>query len=178
MKPQVSPWHVGVAAEAFAAGQFARLGWDVSLQYGANQPGYDLVIVRDDMRVTVSVKGSKDGSWGLTQTQLTHMKKVAGDQHMSPDYHAAIDLWLKKHKDVDLFCFIQFRDVKEHELPRMYIASTLEVGDHLRGVRNGRGDTILHEDHTYKSGYAAGVRDRVPANWQMTAERLKALVLD
>ena len=36
-----SSWHVGVAAEACAAGQFARCGLDVSVQYGANQPAYD-----------------------------------------------------------------------------------------------------------------------------------------
>lgn len=31
-------WHVAVAAEAFTAAQFARLGYNVSVQYGANQP--------------------------------------------------------------------------------------------------------------------------------------------
>jgi hypothetical protein len=33
-----SPWHIAVAAEAFAAAQFARCGFDVSVQYGADQP--------------------------------------------------------------------------------------------------------------------------------------------
>ena len=32
-----TPHRVGVAAEAIAAAQFARLGYDVSVQYGANQ---------------------------------------------------------------------------------------------------------------------------------------------
>ena len=39
-------YHVAVAAEAFAAAAFAREGYEVSVQYGANQPGYDLVAVR------------------------------------------------------------------------------------------------------------------------------------
>ena len=33
---EISPWHVGVAAEAYAAALFARYGYDVSVQYGAN----------------------------------------------------------------------------------------------------------------------------------------------
>ena len=42
---KMTSWHVGVAAEAFAAAQFARLKYDVSVQYGANQPEYDLIAV-------------------------------------------------------------------------------------------------------------------------------------
>ena len=41
----ITSWQVATAAEAFAAAQFARCGWDVSVQYGANQPEYDLVAV-------------------------------------------------------------------------------------------------------------------------------------
>jgi len=41
----LNQWHVATAAKAIAAAQFSRCGWDVSVQYGANQPGYDLVVV-------------------------------------------------------------------------------------------------------------------------------------
>jgi len=60
-------YHVGVAAEAFAAGLFAQAGCDVLVQYGANQPLYDLMITRSGRGVPVSVKGSQDGGWGLMQ---------------------------------------------------------------------------------------------------------------
>jgi Holliday junction resolvase-like predicted endonuclease len=53
-----SSWQVATAAEAFAAAQFSRCGWDVSVQYGANQPEYDLVAVDGDRMIKVSVKGS------------------------------------------------------------------------------------------------------------------------
>ncbi|MEI3102092.1 MAG: hypothetical protein V8T45_10275 [Oscillospiraceae bacterium] len=75
----ISSWHVGVAAEAFAAGMFARCGYDVSVQYGANQPEYDLIAVSGDKMLKISVKGSQDGGWGLTQSY----KKGC-------DYHEAI----------------------------------------------------------------------------------------
>ena len=76
-------WQVATAAEAFAAAQFARCGWDVSVQYGANQPEYDLVAVDGDRMLKVSVKGSQDGAWGLTQS----LKR-------GTDYHGAADKWL------------------------------------------------------------------------------------
>ena len=66
----MSGWHVAVAAEAATASLFARCGLDVSVQYGADQPEYDLVVVRDDRVLKISVKGSQDGSWGLTQSFL------------------------------------------------------------------------------------------------------------
>jgi hypothetical protein len=68
VKKKTTSWHVAVAAEALAAAQFARCGFDVSIQYGANQPEYDLIVARDDQMLKVSVKGSRDGSWGLTQS--------------------------------------------------------------------------------------------------------------
>ena len=40
----MTSYHVAVAAEAFAAGLFAQAGCDISIQYGANQPEYDLII--------------------------------------------------------------------------------------------------------------------------------------
>jgi Holliday junction resolvase-like predicted endonuclease len=65
-------WHVATAAEAVVAAQFARCGWDISVQYGANQPEYDLVAVNGDRMLKVSVKGSKDGGWGLTQSYISN----------------------------------------------------------------------------------------------------------
>ena len=67
VKKKVSSWHIGVAAEAFVAAQFARYGIDVSVQYGANQPEYDLIAAQGDKMLKISVKGSQDGGWGLTQ---------------------------------------------------------------------------------------------------------------
>jgi hypothetical protein len=58
-------WHVATAAEAIAAAQFARLGFDVAIQYGANQPQYDLMVASDTQMLKMSVKGSSDGAWGL-----------------------------------------------------------------------------------------------------------------
>ena len=62
-----SSWHVGGSAEAYAAALFVRCGYDVSVQYGSNQPEYDLIVVSGEIILKISVKGSRDGGWGLTQ---------------------------------------------------------------------------------------------------------------
>lgn len=105
----MSPWHVGVAAEAVTASLFVRCGCDVSVQYGADQPEYDLVVVREEKVLKVSVKGSQDGSWGLTQSFLK-----------SAQYHAAIGTWLERHRPRTVFALVQFKGVGITEMPRVY----------------------------------------------------------
>ncbi len=158
-------WHVATAAEAFAAAQFARLGWDVSVQYGANQPEYDLVAVDGDNVLKVSVKGSQDGGWGITQSYI----KNAG-------YHAAADKWLSKHGRLTVFCFVQFKDVPVDALPRMYLATPNEVAAWLKKAAKGRGDTILYERHEWSpKARAFGTTDVIPSTWKFTSARLQQI---
>jgi Holliday junction resolvase-like predicted endonuclease len=102
MKTEFSSWHVGVAAEAIAAALLARCGYDVSVQYGANQPEYDLIAARGEELLKVSVKGSQDGSWGLCQSYM---------KPKQADHHGAIQRWLERHKARTVLCFVQFKDV-------------------------------------------------------------------
>jgi Holliday junction resolvase-like predicted endonuclease len=161
-------WHVGVAAEAIVAGQFARIGYDVSVQYGANQPEYDLIVSRNEQLLKVSVKGSKDGTWGLCQSFITKGKA---------DYHTAIDKWLAKHGNKTIFCFVQFKDCDLNDLPRLYIAWPSEVDTVLKNIAKGRGDTILYENHTWKvqtaTGY--GTTEKIPDHWMFSEERLNEI---
>ncbi len=128
-------WRVGTVAEAFAAVQIARCGWDTLVHYGANQPEYDLVAVDSDRILKVSVKHSQDGSWGLTQSHL-----------QSADYHGAADIWLAKHSNKTVFCLVQFKGIPLDALLQTYLATPLEIAEWLKAA--GRGDTILHEEDT------------------------------
>ena len=158
-------WHVGVAAEEFAAGLFARCGLDVSVQYGADQPEYDLVIARGERMLKVSVKGSKDGSWGLTQSYLENA-----------NYHGAIDTWLSRHKPLTIFAFVQFKGTAEDEMPRTYIATPAEVAERLKATAKGRGDTILYEKHSWgPKAVGAGSIEQIPLHWRFSAGRIKQL---
>ncbi len=160
---QISSWHVGVAAEAFAAAVFARYGYDVSVQYGANQPEYDLIAVSGDKMLKISVKGSQDGGWGLTQ----NYKKGC-------DYHEATAKWLAAHHKKTVFCLVQFQNTAPNELPRIYLASPKEIADMLDASAGGRGETVLREFHVWGARAAGqGTTDRIPENWVISAERLE-----
>ena len=161
MKKLMNSWHVGVAAEAFAAAQFARCGYDVSVQYGANQPEYDLIAVSGDHILKISVKGSQDGSWGLTQSY----KK-------GRSYQETTQKWLDSHHNKTIFCLVQFSDTKIDEMPRIYLASPKEIADRLNASAGGRGETILYENHTWgprAAGY--GTTDKVPDEWKFSRYR-------
>ncbi len=158
-------WQVATAAEAFAAAQFARCGWDVSVQYGANQPEYDLVAVNGELVLMVSVKGSKDEAWGLTQSFLANA-----------DYHAATAVWLARHNKKTVFCFVQFANTELGEMPRMYLATPTEVAGWLDKAVGGRGSTVLYENKTWsKRAFAAGTVDRIPDDWRFSVERITEL---
>jgi len=159
-------WQVATAAEAFAAAQFARCGWDISVQYGANQPEYDLVAVDGERMLKVSVKGSKDGGWGLTQSYL-----------QNADYHGAIDKWLGKHTNKTVLCFVQFKDTSIDELPRMYLATPKEIAERLMKSAAGRGETILYEKHVWGTrAHGAGTTDEIPNEWQFTKKRIEEIL--
>jgi Holliday junction resolvase-like predicted endonuclease len=165
MKKQISSWHVGIAAEAFAAGLFARSGYDVSVQYGANQPEYDLIVVKGDLMLKVSVKGSQDGGWGLTQ----NFKKDS-------TYHEAVDKWFAMHHRGTIFCLVQFEKVPIDALPRVYLATPEEIAQRLKDSAAGRGETILYENQVWSKRAAAyGTVDAIPESWKFSQERLSEL---
>jgi hypothetical protein len=170
-KNQVTSWHIGVAAEAIAAGTFARCGFDVSIQYGANQPEYDLLVAKGDEILKVSVKGSQDGEWGLVQSYLP--KRRTEEKGRKPDYHAAIDLWRKAHGRKTIFCFVQFHQVSLDQLPRIYLASPAEIAKRLHETAKGRGDTILYQEKVWTNrAWAAGTTDKIPSTWNFSEKRV------
>ena len=160
---KIKSYHVGVAAEAIAAAQFSRLGLDVSVQYGANQPEYDLIVGRGPQLLKVSVKGSQDGKWGLTQKYLSNA-----------DYHAATQAWLGAHNPKTVFCLVQFKGVALNEMPRVYVARPQEIAERLHATARGRGETILYEDHVWSTtAHAAGDCERIPSDWIVSAGRME-----
>jgi hypothetical protein len=162
---KMSSWQVSIAAESAVAMLFAREGWNVSVQYGANQPEYDLVAVRGAAVLKISVKGSQDGGWGLTQSLL----KNAG-------YHAAADAWLARHTPRTIYAFVQFKGVGLYEAPRVYLARPDEVAAQLKRTAKGRGDTILYERKAWTQRAAgAGTIDSILAGWLFSEDRIKEM---
>jgi Holliday junction resolvase-like predicted endonuclease len=158
----MTSWHVGVAAEAIAAALFARCGYDVSVQCGANQPEYDLIVAKNDQMLKISVKGSQDGGWGLAQSFIK-----------DADYQSAAQQWLEKHKSRTILCFVQFQGVAISELPRTYLATPKEVFSCLSQSAKGRGGTILYERKAWTAkAHAAGTIEMIPEEWRFSERRI------
>ncbi|MGG1486951.1 hypothetical protein ABEI56_23295 [Peribacillus castrilensis] len=157
-----------VAAESFTATLFAWAGYDISVQYGADQPEYDLVAVCGEKMVKVSVKGSQDGGWGLTQSY----KK-------DRTYSEAIDFWVNKHKGRTIVSLVQFKgvDIEEGEMPRVYLATPQEIGEYMKQSRGGNGYTVAREFHKYQSGIATGHIDQIPSMWKFSKQRIDQLII-
>ena len=100
----------------------------------------------------ISVKGSQDGAWGLSQSYLN-----------DADYHRAARLWLEKQKPRIIYMLVQFKDVKLGDCPRAYLATPEEMARRLNEACRGCGDTTLMENHTWTNrAKGQGTTDKVP----------------
>lgn len=160
----MTPRQCEIAAEAYTASLLAQCGYDVSVQYGANQPQYDLIAVSGKRILPVSVKGSQDGGWMLAVKYVG--KGVA--------YHAAIDKWLSLQRDDLVYVFVQYQGATLKQAPRTYVARPPEIAAHMKTQCNGRGHGALTEDWKRlhpKSKYS----HKIPAAWEFTQSRIDTL---
>ena len=101
----------------------------------------------------------------MTQTQLARLGNA--------NYHGAVDAWLLRHKPRTALCLVQFKDVAEDAMPRIYLAWPREIAERLKAASGGRGDTTLWEN--YKRGpraAGAGTIEAIPRHWRMTSVRI------
>ncbi len=161
----MTPHQVSVAAESFAATLLAQCGYNVSVQYGANQPEYDLIAEGAKGLAKISVKGSQDGGWALA---------ISG-KNSGNTYHDAIDQWLSKQQPDVLFIFVQFLRVPVGTLPRAYMATAKEVAVQMKAQRHGRGHLALLEDY-HRDHPKSLSPDKIPDKWIFTKERADEVI--
>ncbi len=162
---EMTPHQVSVAAEAFAACLFAQARFDVLIQYGANQPDYDLVAMRNSKAVRISVKGTQWRGWGLIQ----NYKK-------GRSYHEAADAWLRHQPKDVIFCLVTFGKVHRYSTPRCYLARAREIAKHHKSARFGAGETTLWEDETPSRGIGKGHRYKIPDAWKFSLKRVNEIL--
>lgn len=160
----MTPRQCEIAAESYAACLLAQAGYDVIVQYGANQPQYDLVAVKGKRFLPVSVKGSQDGGWMLS----------VRFKEKGISYHEAIDRWLRVQRDDVVFVFVQFISVLLGAAPRVYVARPPEVAVHLKTQRHGAGYGSLQED--FRRDHPSSKYDhKIPSNWLFTQNRIDSI---
>lgn len=157
----MTPRQCEIAAESYAACLLAQAGYDVLVQYGANQPHYDLVAVKEKRILLISVKGSQDGGWML----------AVRFKEKGINYHEAIDRWLAAQRDDVVFFFVQFSGVPIGGVPRAYVARPGAIAEQLKSQRNGAGYGALQEDrlrHKPRSSFS----ERLPEGWRFSGQRI------
>lgn len=153
-----------IAAEAYAASLLARSEYDVSVQYGANQPHYDLVAENNGRFLPISVKGSQDGGWMLAVKY----------KNKNNTYHDAINDWLTNQRTDTIYLFVQFKNIKLGNAPRVYIAKPLEIANHMKTQCHGLGHGALQEDikrDKPKSKY----NHKIPSHWVFSKQRIDGI---
>ncbi len=160
----MTPRQCEIAAESYTACLLAQAGYDVLVQYGANQPDYDLVAVKEKRMLPISVKGSQDGGWMLA---VRYKEKGV-------TYHEAIDRWLAAQRDGVIFFLVQFADVPVGGVPRAYVARPIAIAEQLKSQRNGDGYGSLHEDRLRRSPKSS-FSERLPESWNFSSQRINEI---
>jgi hypothetical protein len=143
----------------------AQSGYDILVQYGANQPHYDLMAVKGENRkLPISVKGSQDGGWIL----------AVGYKKPGVTYLEAIDKWLSVQRRDVVYVFVGFLQVPLGDAPRVYVARPLEIAAHLKLQSSGRGHCSLQEDSPTFYPRAKD-KDKVPAAWAYSTARIDTI---
>jgi len=169
------PWQVTVGAEGIAAAQFARCGFDVSVQSGRDKPSYDLVVAKSGNLLKVSVKGSDDGSWDLT---LPYLKRVTDLQGKRANFLGSINQWLDHQGSRAICCLVQFQDVPIGELPRIYLASPQEVAQKLKETVDRLGISTLYEKYEWTAaGDGFAMIEELPSAWAFSDSRIETLLV-
>jgi|CZKL01.1.fsa_nt_gi hypothetical protein len=165
-------WPMNAGAEALTAAQFARCGFDV-LVAGCDRPWYDLVITKAGTLLRVSVRASENGCWCLTEPFLRRSSDVT---RIKQECHTAIDLWLGHHGSRTVCCLVQFEGVLIQQLPRIYLASPVQIAQRMRETADRIGNSTLFEQYewTPACGNAPSI-ERLPASWRFSNERIQEL---
>lgn len=160
----MTPRQCEIAAESYTASLLAQSGHDVLVQYGANQPDYDLVAVKGARILKISVKGSQDGGWMFA---VKYLKPGVS-------YHAAIDTWLAAQKPDIVFVLVQYLHVSLGEAPRVYVARAPEMAAYMKAERNGEGHGSLQEDY-YRDHPRSKYRHKIPADWLFSLKLIDSI---
>jgi hypothetical protein len=167
-------WQINLGSLGIAAAQFARCGFDVSIQYGADKPAHDMVVTKGSSLLKVVVKGSEEGFWNLTQSYVQRAARMSGK---NAAFHGAIEMWLDHHGARTVCCLVQFQNVPVEQLPRIYLATPSEVAQRLRETADGRGDSILYEGNEWASGLGGTTAtEGLPASWRFSLARIQELM--
>jgi hypothetical protein len=165
---KLSSSQISVAAEAFAAAQFALSGFDVLEQYGRTR-SFNLAVAKSGGMLRVSVYFSFSGFWDLVDRYLDSSKPGT---ITTADYHCAIKRWLDNQSSRVTCCLVEFDPADVHRLPRIYLAEPVEVAEQLYDMIDQLGSEevgAVRLDIVHRL-------EGLPASWRFSQARLSELM--
>jgi hypothetical protein len=166
---KLSSSQISVAAEAFAAAQFALSGFDVLEQAGRSRHVFDLAVARSGGMLRLSVHASFNGFWDLVDRYLNTSKRA--DATIA-DYHRAIKTWFEHQSSRVTCCLVQFEPADLHRMPRLYLASPAEVAMRL----HEKIDRLSTEELDTSGIDMVHRLEGMPQSWRFSQTRIAELM--
>jgi hypothetical protein len=146
----------------------------VLVQAGYDKPWYDLLVTKAGKVLKIAVKASEDGQWNLVQSYLTRSAHLNGKRI---DAGGAIRLWLDAHSSCTIYCLVQFGGVSLTQLPRIYLATPVEVARTMHETAERLSDPILCEQYEWRCSETGSTSiEALPANWLFSQQRIHELL--
>jgi hypothetical protein len=166
---KLSSSQISIAAEAFAAAQFALSGFDVLEQAGRARSFFDLAVAKSGGMMKVSVHSSFNGFWDLVDRFLNSTQRA---NITVADYHRAINSWLENQSSRATCCLVQFESIDLHRMPQLYLASPAEVAREL----HHRIEQLSILDLASFGLDVVHRLEGLPASWKFTQARIAELM--
>ena len=167
-------WPITVGAEGIAAAQFARCGFDVLIQTAHDKPWYDLLVTKAGKMLKIAVKPSDDGRWNLAHSYLNRSANLNGKRI---DCHGAVSLWLDAHGERTIYCLVQFEGVALTQLPRLYLATPVEIARRMHETAERLSDPTLYEQYEWTCPENdCTTIEALPSNWLFSHERIQEIL--
>jgi hypothetical protein len=166
---------ISLSAEGIAAAQFARSGFDILQQAAHEKPNFDLAVTRAGALVKMSVKASDNGRWDLVAPFL---RGVQGPKPRRAEFQSAIELWYGSQSSRAMCCLVQFEDVPLDQLPRIYLASPIDIARRMQDSLERLDDASLFETYEWTSPFDSVHRvETLPNAWRFSVERIQELLV-
>jgi hypothetical protein len=169
---KLSSRQLSTAAENITAAQFAMCGFDVLEQGTGARYFYDLGVANSGGMMKLTVHGSFRGFWNLVDPFFGK----AAQNLTRVDYHRAIDKWLDRQGHEVTFCLVQFESADLTLMPRIYLASAVEIATRLHDSVEQLGDTALYEQYEGEDSTGRHCVETLPSRWRFSQERIAELM--
>jgi hypothetical protein len=161
------PRQLAAAANGIVTAWFSLAGFDVQNHSSEESAPFDLIIEKPGIKLQVSVMGTNTGYWALTELRQAG-KNVS--------HQEAVQTWLEQNGTRTVFALVRFHSTDPNTMPRVYLASTVEIAQRMMKAIELLGEPVLYESFETTNG-ADGHHtvEQFPNEWRFSEARVRVL---